>query len=144
LTRKRQNADKSASAIFQSVTPSLRDIVGDSVYTIWLDMLQKLVPHGRTHRLSKLVAGFMQYAAHLAYEKWEQREPPIGSAAALLLSVWETGDSENVELIVCNFAESLFHDAGVQYQRVNHKGQKYSIAEDAALEFVHWEDMPWE
>ncbi len=144
MARKKQNSEKSDAAQIQVQTPNLRDIVGDAVYTVWLDMLRRLVPDGRTHRLSKLVAAFMQYAAYMAFDKWGQQEPPTGTAASLLLRIWESGTSEEAELIACNFAESLFRDAGVRYQRVNYKGYKYSIAEDAAIECVRWEEMPWE
>jgi len=107
-------------------------------------MLRRLVPHGRTHRLSVVVAGFLQYAAALAAEKWGTRQPPDGSAAALLLEASEGGDPEQTESTMCALAEHLLRDAGVRFQRVNHRGQQYSIAEDAASEFARWEDMPWE
>jgi hypothetical protein len=38
----------------------------------------------------------------------------------------------------------MFRDAGVNFRRVNRRGDPYSIAEDAANEFMRWEDMPWE
>jgi MoxR-like ATPase len=40
-------------------------------------------------------------------------------------------------------AEQMF-DAGVRFRRVNRREDPYSIAEDAASEFLRWEDMPWE
>jgi hypothetical protein len=124
--------------------PSLRPLVGARVYTVWLDMLRQLVPHGRTHRLSVLVASFLQYAAVRASEKWGTREPRAGSAAAVLQQAWEGGDPEEAEPTVCGLAERLLRDAGVRFQRVNHRGQQYSIAEDAASEFMRWDNMPWE
>jgi hypothetical protein len=54
----------------------IRNIVGDHIYTVWLEMLHYLVPNGRTHRLSVLVASFLQYAAFLASNKWGNKEPP--------------------------------------------------------------------
>jgi hypothetical protein len=38
----------------------------------------------------------------------------------------------------------LFRDPSVRFRRVNRRGDAYSIAEDAASEFLRWEDMPWE
>jgi hypothetical protein len=41
---------------------SLEDVVGEKVYNVWVDMLHELVPEGRTHRLSVVVAGMLEYA----------------------------------------------------------------------------------
>ena len=49
---------------------SLKQIVGQKIYTVWVEMLRQLVPDGRTHRLAPLVAGMLQYAANIAYEKY--------------------------------------------------------------------------
>jgi hypothetical protein len=38
----------------------VKSVVGTKAYNVWLDMLRCLVPHGRTHRLSVLVAGMLQ------------------------------------------------------------------------------------
>ena len=50
----------------------LREIVGDSVYDVWVAMLKKLVPDGRTHRLSVLVASMLAYASN---DAWSSRDP---------------------------------------------------------------------
>jgi hypothetical protein len=47
---------------------SLQDVVGENSYSVWVDMLRRLVPDGRTHRLSVLLAGMLQYALTLAEE----------------------------------------------------------------------------
>ena len=36
---------------------SLQDVVGKETYSVWVDMLRTLVPGGRTHRVSVVVAG---------------------------------------------------------------------------------------
>ena len=67
----------------------LREIVGEDVYDVWVAMLKKLVPDGRTHRLSVLVASMLAYASDVA---WSNREPddegdpasPGGSRPSLL------------------------------------------------------------
>ena len=43
---------------------SLKNVVGNETYTVWVDMLKTLVPHGRTHRLSVVVASMLAYANH--------------------------------------------------------------------------------
>ena len=45
---------------------SLQAVVGQLKYATWVDMLRRLVPDGRTHRLAPLVAGMLQYATLLA------------------------------------------------------------------------------
>ena len=49
---------------------SLKEIVGEKVYSVWLDMLRQLVPDGRTHRLAIAIASMLQYASEIAYEKY--------------------------------------------------------------------------
>jgi hypothetical protein len=107
-------------------------------------MLRRLVPHGRTHRLSVMVAGFLQHAAGVAAEKWKPRDLTEGSPGALLLEAQEGGDPEAMIVTICSLAEQMFRDAGARFRRVNRRGDPYSIAEDAANEFMRWEDMPWE
>ena len=45
---------------------SLEEVVGKETYALWVDMLRRLVPDGRTHRLSVVVAGMLQYAYLIA------------------------------------------------------------------------------
>jgi len=120
----------------------MKEVVGAKIYNVWLDMLKSLVPHGRTHRLSVLVAGMLQYAQEVAYKKAESN-----SKARKLVesfeSAFESSDEEYLDKII-EIVENLFEDAGVHYKRKNRKGESYSIAEEAAYEFLNWENMPWE
>lgn len=120
----------------------IQEVVGAKVYNTWLDMLKRLVPYGRTHRLSVVIAGMLQYAQDVAYEKAKT------SSKAQKLSVIfeEAGESymdDDIEVLL-GLIETLLKDAGVDYRRTNSRGQGYSVAEEAAHEFLHWEDMPWE
>ena len=142
-TTRRKTAAAPTKHRGEDAAPSLRPLVGARMYSVWLDMLKQLVPHGRTHRLSVFVAGCLQYAAGRASEKWGTKMPPDGTAAQTLLYAWESGPEE-AESTVSRLAERLLRDAGVRFRRVNHRGQEYSIADDAASEFVRWEDMPRE
>ncbi len=45
---------------------SLQDVVGKETYVVWVDMLHELVPDGRTHRLSVVIAGMLHYATAIA------------------------------------------------------------------------------
>jgi hypothetical protein len=144
MTKTGGRASARIKVVKRDNTASLRPLVGTRVYNVWVDMLRRLVPHGRTHRLSILVASCLQYAAESASKKWGTREPPEGSAAALLLDAWQGGDPDAAEASIGELAERLFRDAGVGFKRRNHRGQQYSIAADAVSEFMRWENLPWE
>jgi hypothetical protein len=121
---------------------SLKDVVGQKVYDLWLDMLRRLVPDGRTHRLAPMIAGMLQYVADVAIQKFGD-EPEEGTAAYYLLGadeIWDPGEAGDLQDLVAQ----LFEDAGVEYERVNSRGEGYSVAESAIYEYIHWYDMPWE
>jgi hypothetical protein len=121
---------------------TLKSVVGEEAYTVWINMLQELVPDGRTHRLAPMVAAMLQYAAVTAYRKYGD-DAEEGSAASALLLASEAYDPEEATELL-DQVKRLFEDAGVAYERVSRRGEKYSIAESAIYEFIHWEDMPWE
>ena len=122
---------------------SLEEIVGRKVYSVWTDMLHKLVPGGRSHRLAPTVAAMLQYAAEIAHKK-HRAKAPEGSVAYSLLVGWEESDEGTVEPLLLPIVEQLFKDSRVRSKRVSSRGDGYSIAESAIHEFRHWDDMPWE
>jgi hypothetical protein len=75
------------------------------MYAAWLAMLKVLVPHGRTHRLSVVVAGMLQHAAEVAYRGTRGR-PSQGSVAASLIAASEMADPEESQttLAMCSTA----------------------------------------
>jgi hypothetical protein len=107
-----------------------------------MEMLRRLVPYGRTHRLSVVVAGLLQVAYEIAQEKEESN-----AKARQLSSIFESAfehDEENGMNPLLKITEQVFKDAGVGFKRVNRKGQSYSIAEEAVYQFLNWDAMPWE
>lgn len=122
---------------------SLEEIVGKETYTVWVEMLRRLVPDGRTHRLSPLVAAMLQYASTMAYEKYGGN-PEEGSAAQLLLEASEAYEPEEAVELLSELVQGLFEEAGVKFRRTSSRGDDYSIADSAVYEFIHWYDMPWE
>ena len=120
----------------------IEKVVGKKVYSVWIDMLSRLVPHGRTHRLSVLIASILQCAQEIAYDKSNTNEN-----ANKLNDIFETAYEDYVEGdtdSMLQLAESLLLDAKVKFRRINSRGSGYSIAENAVHEYLHWEDMPWE
>lgn len=120
----------------------IKDVVGSKTYSVWTDMLKRLVPGGRTHRLSIVAAGMLQVAYEIAGEK-EESNTKAKKLAELIENAFEEDEEDGIGHLV-SLAEELFKDAGVSFRRANRRGQGYSIAEEAAQQFLHWEDMPWE
>lgn len=121
---------------------NLKAIVGDKVYSVWVDMLHRLAPDGRTHRLAPIIASMLQYASEVAYEKYGS-DPEEGSAAYSLIVSEEADYDEAVDLLL-PIVERLLKDSQVKSKRKSARGIEYSIAESAIQEFVNWYNMPWE
>lgn len=119
----------------------LEQLVGDQVYSVWVDMLRRLVPEGRTHRLAPTIAAMLEYATEIAHEKGSA--PEEGTAAHAFTSSGEAG-YEAAEDALMPLVKKLFKDAGVEYARTSASGERYSVAEEAIHEFVDWFNMPWE
>ena len=120
----------------------IKEVVGVKVYNVWLDMIRRLVPGGRTHRLSVVVAGMLQYALEISHEK-EDSNAKAKKLAKLFESVCEYYDDGDIDPAI-ELAEDLFMDAGVNHERVSSRGESYSLAEEAVREFLAWGNMPWE
>ncbi|MCK4415216.1 MAG: hypothetical protein KAY32_16915 [Candidatus Eisenbacteria sp.] len=121
----------------------LESLVGKPTYRVWVDMLGRLAPDGRTHRVAVVVAAMLQYAAGVAYEKYGG-EPEEGTLAASLFNAAEWGDPEEIAAELSGVLARLFDDAGVPYERTDHRGSDYSMVDSAISEYVHWHSMPWE
>lgn len=122
--------------------PSLKSVVGEQTYAVWVDMLKRLVPDGRTHRLAPMIAGMLSYA-YLVASDMDNEEAEKDSAATILLESEELGDPDDAPELL-GLVKQLFQDAKVKPGRVNSRGEDYSVAESAVAEFLHWTDMPWE
>ncbi len=118
-------------------------VVGEDTYLAWVRMLRELVPSGRTHRLSVVLAGMLHYAAAIAAADQDEEENE-GSLAFCLIEATEASDPSEVEDLIHDAVVQLFKDAKVRFERTNARGERYSIAEEAYAEFIHWYDMPWE
>ncbi len=129
-------------SIVRRVYKMIKDVVGSKNYSVWLEMLKRLVPYGRTHRLSVFVASMLQVAYEITQEKEESN-----TKARRLSSIFESAceqDEENGIKPLLKITEQVFKDARVGFKRINRKGQGYSIAEEAVYQFLNWDAMPWE
>lgn len=122
---------------------TLSSVVSAQTYSVWLEMLHTLVPDGRTHRLSVVVAGMLRHAVDIAAARFGE-DAPEGSAAASLILAAEEADPEQAAEQIGDLVEGLFRDAKVAGSRVNARGDEYSLVDSAIQEFVSWYAMPWE
>jgi len=122
---------------------SLQDVVGKETYDVWVDMLRELVPDGRTHRLSVVVAGMLEYAVDKSMQI-KHRNEEEHSVAMSLIDANEAGDPDAIKELIHDVVDKLFKDAGVKYQRVSKGGEHYSIADEIYNEFSSWYDYPWD
>ena len=134
---------KQKQSVAKTTSRSFSDVVGADTYAAWVSMLKELVPNGRTHRLSVVLAGMLQYAASVAELNQEENEDER-SLASSLIQATEVGDPSEVEDLIHDAVVQLFKDAKVQFERTSARGTRYSIAEEAYAEFIHWYDMPRE
>jgi len=121
---------------------SLQDVVGKETYTVWVDMLRELVPDGRTHRLSVVIAGMLQYATAIA-EKLDEDELEEDSVASSLINANEM-DPDQLKRELHDVVKKVFRDADVAFDRVSKRGDQYSIADEAYNEYFSWYDYPWD
>ena len=122
---------------------TLSSVVSAQTYSVWLETLHSLVPEGRTHRLSIVVAGMLRHAVDIAAERFGE-DAPEGSAAASLIRAAEEADPEQVAEQIGDLLAGLFRDAKVAGTRVNARGDEYSLLDSAIQEFTSWYAMPWE
>lgn len=122
---------------------TLGSVVSAPTYSVWLEMLRSLVPDGRMHRLSIVVAGMLRHAVDIAVARFGE-DAPEGSAAASLIQAAEEADPEQVAPEIGDLIERLFHDAKVAGRRVNARADEYSILDSTIQEFASWYTMPWE
>jgi|GEM_PF-7033049 len=98
-TAKKKTNKKPTARRKTAATPSpLREIVGQDVYDVWVTMLKELVPGGRTHRLSVLVASMLAYAASIA-ESSGDPDDEDDPAYPLLVASQGMDDEEALRLL---------------------------------------------
>jgi hypothetical protein len=120
----------------------IRDVVGAKNYSVWIDMLKRLVAYGRTHRLSVVVAAILQITEEISHDK-ESSNRKARRLSEIFENAYEQ-DEKNGMAPLLELTEQLFKDAGVHFRRLNRKGRGYSIAEEAVHQFLNWDSMPWE
>lgn len=85
----------------------------------------------------------LQYALAIANSRFAT-DVKADAAALILMNANEDGYSEETIDRLVMLIVTLFNDAKVEFQRTSRRGEDYSIAEEAANEFLAWYNMPWE
>lgn len=106
-------------------------------------MIRELVPGGRTHRLSVVVAGMLEYAVDRSM-LIKNRNEDEHSVAMSLIDANEAGYPEAIKELIHDIVDKLFKDAGVEHERVSKRGERYSITNEVYNEFSSWYDYPWD
>lgn len=122
---------------------TLQSVVGSATYEVWTSMLQHLIPRGRTHRLAPIIAGMLQYATIIAYQK-DKEEEDSESIASNLQMAEELNDFEEIKRVLAEPLQQLFDDSNARHERTDYRGNHYSIIDSAIHEYINWYDMPWE
>jgi hypothetical protein len=122
---------------------NLQDVVGKETYFVWVNMLRELVPDGRTHRLSVVIAGMLQYTFEIA-KRIESRNEDEHSVAMSIIDAAESGNPDDIKGLIHDIVAQLFDDASVAYERISKRGEHYSIADEVYNEFASWFDYPWD
>lgn len=134
-----------AYSMKSNITHSLQEVVGEKTYSVWIEMLRTLVPGGRTHRLSVVIAGMLQYALESAIRNNKgQYTEEKDYVAMALIDATETWDPENVKGLLHDGVTRLFNDANVSYERISKRGEHYTITDSIYEEYLSWYDYPWE
>ena len=122
---------------------NLQEVVGKETYFVWVNMLRALVPDGRTHRLSVVIAGMLQYTFEIA-KRFESRNEDEHSVAMSIIDAAESGNPDDIKGLIHDIVAQLFDDASVAYERISKRGDHYSIADEVYSEFASWFDYPWD
>lgn len=122
---------------------SLQDVVGKETYDVWVDMLRELVPDGRTHRLSVVIAGMLLYAVDKSIQI-KHRNEEEHSVAMSLIDATDTSNPDSIKELIHDVVDRLFKDASVEYKRVSKRGEHYNITDEIYNEFSSWYDYPWD
>ena len=120
-----------------------KEIIGDQQFLSFLALLRNIGPEARTHRISVVIASILRFAVNQLQQDCED-----DSLAQALLTLDEEPylaheQSDEYEMVF-DLIDGLCNEAGMMNERESARGEGYSIAENAILEYAAWYNMPWE
>lgn len=118
-------------------------IIGTKSYSTLLHILKEIGPDARTHRISIVIAAILRFTVRKLPADCE--EGTLGQALLTLDEEPYLVSEQSVEYeLVFDLIDELCREAGMSNQRESSRGESYSIAENAIVEFTAWYNMPWE
>ncbi len=120
-----------------------KDIIGTQSYSTLLQVLKRIGPDARTHRISVVIAAMLRFALSKLPDDCDE-----GTLGHALITLDEephlaAEDSEECEL-VSDLIDKLCREAGMRNRRESARGESYSIVENVIAEYTAWYNMPWE
>jgi len=120
-----------------------KEIIGEQHFLSFLAFLKEIGPDARTHRISVVIASILRFAVKQLPPDCED-----GSLSQALLMLDEEPylaqeQSDEFEMVF-GLIDGLCNQAGILNERESARGENYSIAENAILEYAAWYNMPWE
>ncbi len=120
-----------------------KEIIGEQHFLSFLFFLKEIGPDARTHRLCVVIASILRFAVKQLPAHCEE-----GTLSQALITLNEEPylaqeQSDEFELVF-GLIDGLCNEAGILNGRVSARGENYSIAENAILEYAAWYNMPWE
>ena len=126
-----------------NLVDEFREIIGDQHFASFLELLKEIGPDARTHRISVVIASILRFAIDQLPPDCE--EGSLAQALVMLndepLLVHEESDEYD---LVFDLIDGICNRAGMTNLRESARGDAYSIAENAILEYASWYNMPWE
>lgn len=121
----------------------LKDIIGEKQLKSFLALLKDIGPDARTHRITVVIASILRFAVNQLPPDCED-----GTLSQALITLdeerylaYEQSDEYG---LVYDLIDSLCTEVGMQNERESSRGESYSIADIAILEYAAWYNMPWE
>lgn len=125
------------------VLQEFKKIVGKQRYSAFIDLLKEVGPDARTHRISVVFAAMLQYAMQKVSEDDEETQLYLALARLEEEPYLASEKSEEYETLY-ELIDAICKESGMQNSRESARGDSYSIADSAIVEFASWDNMPWE
>ena len=121
----------------EKLIDEFKEIIGDQHFSSFLALLKEIGPDARTHRISVVIASILRFAVNQLPPECE--DGSIAQALQILdeepYLVHEQSDEHEM---IFDLVDGLCGEANMMNERESERGEDYSIAENAILEYAAW------
>ncbi len=121
----------------EKLIDEFKEIIGDQHFSSFLALLKEIGPDARTHRISVVIASILRFAVNQLPPECE--DGSIAQALQILDEepslVHEQSDEHEM---IFDLVDGLCGEANMMNERESERGEDYSIAENAILEYAAW------